>query len=90
MYLRELLQQNIVNLEACIVKFVNHENAIIGKREYLENVRNPKSCSTLSIQTFNAFAINYSFNIAILQIEFTYRKRRFSSFQSEFTVNYNL
>lgn len=86
MYLRELLQQNIGNLEACIVKFVNHENAVIGKREYLENVRNPKSCSTLSIQTFNAFTINYSFNITILQIEFTYRKRRFSSFQSDYNL----
>ena len=46
LYLRELLQQkNIGNLETCIVKFVNHENAVIGKREYLKNVRNPKNCS---------------------------------------------
>lgn len=45
LYLRELLQQNIGNLKTCIVKFVNHENAVIGKREYLKNVRNPKNCS---------------------------------------------
>lgn len=75
LYLRELLQQNIGNLETRIVKFVNYENAVIRKREYLEDVRNPKNCSTLSIQTFNAFTINCSFNITILQIEFTYRRR---------------
>lgn len=58
---RIILQQNIGNLETRIVKFVNYENAVIGKREYLENVCNPKNCSTLSIQTFNAFTINCSF-----------------------------
>lgn len=34
-----------------------------------------RTAQLLSIQTFNAFTINCSFNITILQIEFTYRGR---------------
>lgn len=39
LYLGELLQYNIYNLETYMIKFVDHKIAIIGKREYVE--KNP-------------------------------------------------